>query len=377
VQLRTLLAAGPSRRFNVLETTLRLQAEERDYAQLFRTSFLNRCIIFKTVEVGAKRKGPLVDRNDPDLARTLIYLPYDAERPGDGGEALPYTPENFRRVQEVRSQGAEAWVNGLEEDESILALIDELPTLNPFLLREAFRRAGRPIPEAYLTLDAAVTSRLRRRLDGRVRPLVFAAFGTSDQNLAEHLETTLDALLVPERAGNLRELGSALRIEPEAAPDLLSAWTGIAFFEDELDRLKPSVHAFAHWLAYHAEPLEYVPSVRRRALDTALVRLRSTVRERWRENRKILDAYRESYIALVFEDDPAPFVDFLRGARQRYWRLGELFGAFEQSIHALELYHAQYGEGALPSRVMEEFIDFLELAFQVDKNDRTAPDFIH
>lgn len=366
-QLRLLLGAGPSRRLNVLETTTRLQTEGRLDDLLFNTSFLNRSVLFKsvdTVKSGPPRRKPKKGKKTKS-SRTLIFLPYDAERPGDGGEALPYDRENLRRVVDVRRAQSEGWVSSLEEDEATLDLLDELPTLNPFLLRDAFGRSGRAIPEPYLTLDPALTQRLRRRLEGRVRPLVIAALGGDGQEVGDHLERILEALLVPARGEDLRLLGRALQMEPETAPEVLSAWAGIAFFEEELDRLKPAIHTFAQWLAEEAEPREYLPPSQRRELDTTVRRLRSAVREPWREIRATLDQYRDTYISLVFEDTPAPFVKFLRHARSCYWRTAELFGAFEQAIYALELYQDQYGHGSLPARVLEEFLGFLQLTFKV------------
>jgi hypothetical protein len=349
---------------DLLSTTRRLEREERDGERLFRTPFLNRSILFKTFEMGSGRGGPTVDGDDAGVAGTLIFLPYDAEQPGDGGEAMPYTPANFRRLRELRATASAGWANGLDEDEAILALLDSLPTLNPFLVREAFRRQGRVIAEPYLALDPVMSARLRRRLDGRVRPLVLSAFGGGSDDVAHKVEGTLDELLRQDGSSHLRELGQALGFDPESAPDALGAWAGIAFFEDELDRLKPSVHAFAHWLAHGAEPLDYVPDRRRAQLDRAVADVRSTVRARWREIRKILEAYRESYIAFAFDDDAAQFTDHLGVARQRYWNMGELFGAFEQAVHALEMYGRPYGHDKLPAQALEEFVGFLTDIFQ-------------
>jgi hypothetical protein len=372
-QLRILLNTGPSRRLNLLETTLRLSAEGRDDEQLFRTSFLNRSILLKAVDPARRRHGATGGEAAAGrLWQTLIYLPYDAERPGDGGEALPYSAENLRRVMAVRNDRPESWAAALDEDEQVLDMLDELPILNPFLLREAFGRSGRTIPEAYLALDAAVASRLRRRLESRVRPLVVAALGQSERDVGEQLERILEALLVPGRGNELRLLGTALQIDPDSAADVLGAWAGIAFFEDELDRLKPGIQQTAHWLAHEARPREYLPSTERRELEFVLRRLRASAREPWREIRQILDDYRESYIALVFENTPRPFVRFLRDARRRYLRVGELFGAFEQSVYALNHYQEQFGPGPLPAQALHELLIFLESTFQVDDPQAVA-----
>ena len=369
-QLRILLATGPSRRLDVLQTTLRLQAEERLDEQLFHTSFLNRSILLKTVDPSRRRRGGEARGSRAGgLWQTLIYLPYDAEQPGDGGEALPYSPANLRRLMEARQEGAETWAAALEADRQVLDLLDGLPVLNPFLLREAFGRSGRAIPEAHLALDLGVSSRLRRRLDSRVRPLIVAALEPSGQEVGEHLERILEALLVPGRGDELRVLGTALKIEADSAADVLGAWAGIAFFEDELERLEPEIQNFARWLAHDAAPREYLPATERRELNVMLRRLRAAARAPWREIRQILQQYRDSYVSLVFEKEPAPFVEFLRAARSRYLRMGELFGAFEQSVYALEHFQQQFGPGPLPAQALYELLIFLEGTFHVDDGE--------
>ena len=156
-----------------------------------------------------------------------------------------------------------------------------------------------------------------------------------------------------------------MKIEPDSAPDVLSAWAGIVFFEDELDRLKPAIRSLAQWLAEEAEPREYLAPAQRREFDTTLRQLRAAVRASWREVRSTLDHYRDTYISMVFEDTPGPFVKFLRSARSRYWRTAELFGAFEQAIYALDLYQEQYGHGPWPARTLEELVNVLQLTFNV------------
>lgn len=371
-ELRIRLMAGSSRRFDLLSTTLKLEREGRENERLFTTAFLNRAILVKTFESNRQLPGAIGGHQEGGVARTLIYLPYDAERPGDGGEALPYTSDNLRRLGELRDAAGQSWARGLHDDDAILGMLDALPTLNPFLVREAFRRAGRAVPTAYLELDPAVAARVRRRLDSRVRPLVLAAFGTKPQDVAEHVDATVDSLLSPEGEAPLRELSNALQIDPKTAPEAFSAWTGIAFFEDELQRLKPSIERLARWLAHEAAPGAHLPKSERHEFNTLLRRVRGTARERWREVRQILEDYRESYIALVFENKPGPFVHFLRQSRRRYLRIADLYGAFEQSVYALNHYRDHFGPGAFPPKALQELLIFVDTTFQIEDREEVV-----
>jgi hypothetical protein len=362
-QLRTLLAAGPSRRFSVLEATRQLEAARRSDELLFKTPFLNRAVFFKHLDLRARDHVDTFAGQDRRPVHTLIFLPYDPDRPGDGGEAMIYNRANLRRLHASRTNSSGRATSELMEDEAVLDVLDEMPALNPFLMRESFERAGRPLPEAYLTLDGAVLHRLQRRLYRRVRPLVLAAFGASGEDVGDALDNVVEAFMRPGKTGKLRQLGAALRVDPDKTPEVLGAWVSIAFFEDELARLKPSIHGFAHWLAHAGAGLDALGHADRRELVDRLSRLRASVRSAWREVRDILDAYQRSYNALVFEDDPQPFVAFLQRCRENYWKIGDLFGRFEQATHAWQRHTSAFGGGPLPIQLLDEFLRFQERTF--------------
>jgi hypothetical protein len=49
-----------------------------------------------------------------------------------------------------------------------------------------------------------------------------------------------------------------------------------------------------------------------------------------------------------------------------------LFGAFEQSVYALNHYQEQFGPGPLPAQALHELLIFLESTFQVDDPQAVA-----
>jgi hypothetical protein len=324
---------------------------------------LNRAVFFKHLDLRLRDHVDTFAGQDRRPVHTLIFLPYDPDRPGDGGEAMIYSRANLRRLHASRTNSGGRLTSELMEDEAVLDVLDEMPALNPFLMRESFERAGRPLAEAYLTLDGAALHRLQRRLYRRVRPLVLAAFGASDQDVGDALDNVVEAFMRPGKTGKLRQLGTALRVDPDKTPAVLGAWVSIAFFEDELARLKPSIHGFAHWLAHAGAGLDALGHADRRELVERLSRLRASVRAAWREVRDLLEVYQQSYKALVFEDDPQPFVAFLQRCRENYWKIGDLFGRFEQATHAWQRHTSAFGSGPLPIQLLDEFLRFLERTF--------------
>ncbi|MFP4127154.1 MAG: hypothetical protein ACLFU0_10975 [Alphaproteobacteria bacterium] len=85
-ELRALLEAGPSRRFNALEVTPRQQREGG--ATLFRHDFSNRSIILQHLDHRERGRANTVAQSGRRPANTLIHLPYDPADPFDGGESL-------------------------------------------------------------------------------------------------------------------------------------------------------------------------------------------------------------------------------------------------------------------------------------------------
>ena len=341
---------------------------------LFKTPFLNRAVFFKHLDLRLHDHVDTFAGQDRRPVHTLIFLPCDPDRPGDGGEAMIYSRANLRRLHASRTNSGERPTSELMEDEAVLDeavldVLDEMPALNPFLMRECSERAGRPLAEAYPTLDGAVLHRLQRRRYRRVRPLVLAAFGASDQDVGDALDNVVEAFMRPGKTDKLRQLGTALSVDPDKTPEVLGAWVSIAVFEDELARLKPSIHGFAHWLAHAGAGLEALGHADRRELVERLSRLRASVRAAWREVRDILEAYQQSYKALVFEDDPQPFVGFLQRCRENYWKIGDLFGRFEQATHAWQRHTSTFGSGPLPIQLLDEFLRFLERTFLIGDAD--------
>lgn len=362
-ELRALLEAGPSRRFNVLEVTLRQQRQGG--ATLFRHGFLNRSIILKHLDHRERGRGNTVAPSGQRPANTLIYLPYDPARPFDGGESLLYSRQAFRALQADRGGSASVAATHLRHDEAILDVLDDLPALNPFLLREAVARAGLSVPDAYVAPDPDIAERLQRRLHRRVRPLVIAAFANDEAAADCALGALVEAFLQPERSAHLEPLATALQLEPDEAPRLLSAWAGIVFFEEELARLKPAIHEFAQWLTQRAaaDPAH---------VDVAVDRVRRRMRAAWAEIREIVDTYQTSYQELVFKRRPDPFVAFLSRCGDSYRSMGDLIGRFEQAVHAWRVHKTTFARTPPPPKVTAEFLRFLSHTFGAEDTQPVA-----
>ena len=233
--LKQYLRAGPSRRFDVAHFSHKLPKDAPASAYLFANAFLNNAILFKYMDLDQRRagaKGPLIN--------TLIYLPYDNENPGEGGESVLFCKENLQQLCEYKVSANAVDSRRLATDVEKLTVLDSLPTFSPFIVELAFQRSGLGVPDCYLQLTPEVRATLNAHLMGRLRPLIVARCQAAAdiEKSVEDLTTKLFRLREPNDALPLIE---ALRLPPEIAQEVLSSWVGIAYFEYEYANLQPKL----------------------------------------------------------------------------------------------------------------------------------------
>ena len=200
--LNYFLRSGPSRRFDVTEISAKVEAEGDRAGKLFELGALNKSILFKFMEFGSDRKSAESgDRCQP--IRTLIFLPYNTARPGDGGESFVFSRQNLKKYCDYHfSRSLDSARFG--SDQERLEVIDSVPTLNPFLLKEAFDKADIHVPDGYLGLDPKSHAQLKQRLRARVRPLIMAAYEPGAGNVNSAIEELCELFMRPKEIGALR-----------------------------------------------------------------------------------------------------------------------------------------------------------------------------
>lgn len=356
--LQTLLMAGPMRKFDVLGMTRRALTEGREHRDLFRLGFLNRSIIFKIGETAEFKTSLRAEQAWKRPIGTLVYLPYQADRPGHGGETFVCEGLALERICESKGLCSMA-TDDLAHDETILMMLANIPALSPFLIKEQFERCGNPLPASYLALSAKTAERLRQRLTDRVRPLILAAFNGDGTQLGEALNRLADAFIRPDESAATDTIASALRLDRGDAAEILGAWTGIAYFEDEVRRLHPHIRDLAVWFSKFGRPRETLTREESLEVDRLANAAKSNIRNGWRQIRDLLNEYQQTYEALIFYGNPKPFVAFLRGCRLSYWHLGDLVGRFEQTVLAWRSYTRSHPDEALPMQQFSEFVRFV------------------
>jgi hypothetical protein len=355
--LQLFLRSGPARQYNVRLFTAHARTTAPEAPEfLFRIPFLNECVIFKTVI--ADGYGRLSDRRP---VRTLVYLPYDQVRPGDGGESFIFSSGDFSSFVQFKA-GAGAFDEvTYEHDQRVLTILDTVPTLSPLVLELAFDRARTYIPPAYLDLPPDVRVKLMAFLKSRIRPLVVAAYDRSATNIDRAVEFMVNRLLMLDDVHAIMPLVRALRIPPLQASEVLSAWIGLTYFEYEYAALQNHLQEFSLWMAdpsWQREPA----SLKERDFALSLIRfVQKRMHTDWQRIVLLSKRYQETYNGLVYDGEVKPFSEFLLECRSMYWEMGDVLGRFEQTTHVWRRYKNQLVGRGCSLRAITQFFSLLRL----------------
>jgi hypothetical protein len=352
--LKQYLRAGPSRRFDVLACTRKVPPEAPGAEFLFANAFLNTTILFKCVDLDSRAR---VDNER--IISTLIYMPYDTEKPGDGGESVIFCEENFLRLCEYKLASGEIDGRSLIRDSEKLKILDSVPTFSPFIVELAFERVGIKVPPLYLELSPQIRSKITEHLRGRLRPLIVAAYKRASMNIDRAVEDLTSKLFCLRDVSEILPPINALRLPTEMAQDVLKSWIGIAYFEYEYATLQPSLKELALWVTRQHDNVEKMNRQDRLYVKSLAGAIRKRIQQEWNAVVGISAAYRESYDAMVFRGELEPFVKFLSGAQVSYWQMGDVLGKLEQATLVWKHFTRTFQDARLPVKLLLELLGIL------------------
>ena len=309
--------ASTSRVLNLSHIYL-TSAREKEYQlkPFFRDSQLNKCILVKHT----------LRANERDLfgrtkrTATKIILPFDPHDLKLGGRSIL-----------VNQMGFDAFCRsyfGMDDimsipDIQILRLLDQLPSLDPFLVREHLSRNGFKPGGCYLKISPFDVQRMVGFANAEIERLVVTAFG---EGFAGDAGVKLTGkILADELDKELAPLRRVLRMTEEEFSDGIFSWRGFLYFKWRHLELQDEMRRVLEGLA------TYQPQ------GSADEALREYLREvRPRLARKIVDAianvgrtmavYDQAYHALVEGENAGPFRRFLLDGPELFFELGENIG---------------------------------------------------
>jgi len=341
----------------VLDVAKRRAKTEGD-KPLFACRSLNSTIIFKMPNFDDRSGGGASEDGDWDLAAMLRNKPEPSDRPIETGIFVPYADgdraaggvilyvrqRNFEQLmREFLGLNYGTTEGPTKRDRQILERIDEVPSLDPFLLKQALQKDFADIDRAYFDISDAEDAAIRDTISRKVLPIVKKALDGQTSGRAA-LETFVNAIWNPS-APEASLFVSAFGISASQTQETFEAWRGITYYEWSYGRIVKPIARLLGWIqSERARPLDgqQAGAAVRQQLESMRVTVGRKLSENARAPEKFFRDYSMRHGEFVDRNDPTRFRDFLRTARANYWQLGWSITAL---IHVVGIFSRAVSRG--------------------------------
>jgi hypothetical protein len=322
--LRSIIARSSSARVLDLHSLSRLVSDDPDYVNrpMFTHPVLNRTLVVKH----HPRHGEFEFGADRGAIVTKVIFPFDPDDLDLGGQFIliddPDLVDQLERFLDYREAD-------IERDVAVLKLLDQLPTLDPFLLFEALTANRIEVAPCYFRLSATDRAEMLDFVARQVETLISLCFGgiaVSDAQAKRLSELILSEGDSPE----LAPLRMAMRMEGPQFAQAMFCWKAVLYYRWRSRSLGPEMKLTRRSMASI--------DAGRFDIDTgafvrnAVMQLENLTTDCERRIAEMFRIYDEVFDALTAQKTPEPFRRFLVDGPKMFSRLGERMGRLEQLV---------------------------------------------
>ncbi len=338
--LETLGTASTSRVLN-LRQIARANRDNPEYAAkpLFLSPIINNAFILK-------------QRMRPDEAYlfgsvramvTKIISPFDPSDLRAGGHSILVDQRGF--LESIRTFG-NYYGDALDRDLKVLQLLNALPSLDPFLLREHLCNHKIDVASCYFAISDSDQQRMTEFVTAELARLTKLLGGDE----SESSKRMVAAMLSSDVAEELAPLRETLDLTGEDFRQGVFSWRGFLYYKWSMARFWPDVMGVLRQIK-EIQPQEAVSRQVRDELSEARNAIIMLVRDNGKDVSRILSVYDMSFSDLVAQQAPKAFRDFLLSAPRTFLEMGEKMGAIS---HIVSFWHYRFAAGKPANTNAEE-----------------------
>jgi hypothetical protein len=343
--LSALSGASSNRVLNLI-TIADANADKENYgnAPLFESKTLNNSIILKH-----RLRADEVDLFvTPRALATKIIIPFQRSDLRMGGQSLFIGQRGFEDL--LQDVGNYRDRIEMKRDLDVMRLIDRVPSLDPFLLREHLR-CNDIMPDAcYFAISSADQQRMYEYAAEEISRLTALAGGKGAKSSSTG--RMVAALLSNEVNEKLEPLRATLSLGPEEFSEGVFSWRGFIYYKWCLEEYWPKlIRALRDIKAIR--PIGKVTGEERKTLDDCKNVILRGAKFNNLEIRRVLAIYDNAYAGLIERQDPKMFRVFLLSAPKLFLDIGDKMGAMS---HITSFWNYRFPVGAPKGAEVVELI---------------------
>lgn len=259
----------------------------------------------------------------PRAVATKIIIPFDSSDLRAGGRSLFVDQRGYTEaLREVGNYKSDA----LERDLSVLRMLNAVPSLDPFLLREHLRMNKIEVAPSYFAISEGDQERMHSFVSQEMSKLIALAGGDSTSS-----GRLVSAMLSNEIDEKLEPLRLTLGLTGNDFREGVFSWRGFLYYKWSMGKFWPDVMGVLREIntiqpfgALTPEQKVYLTAARRNIIEM--------VRDNGNHVNKALGVYDASFGDLVENQSPKTFRDFLLSAPYMFLELGEKLGAISHIV---------------------------------------------
>ena len=281
---------------------------------------------------------------------TKVIFPFEKTDLRSGGRSLFVGQRVYEHMlQEIGNYGDK---HDIKRDMEVLRLIDAVPSLDPFLLREHLHSHDIAPDACYFSISNADQQRMFDYAATEVRQLTALALSKKSTSRDASTDKIVAALLSNEVTERLEPLRMTLQLNAEEFVEGIFSWRGFLYYKWSLEQFWPDTIKVLRDIK-SIKPMGKTDAEQAGYLGAARNAIILGVKGHSEDVRRLIAVYDNAYSQLVDKQDPKTFRDFLLKAPSLFLEMGEKIGAMS---HITSFWQYRFSENA------SRFIDPEELS---------------
>jgi hypothetical protein len=335
----------------------RAYEEYSDYP-LFENRALNRAIIIKQ---------PVPPNDRYQLRKkggraTKVLFPLDRHDYSLGGLYLFVGQKNFSN-ELARHFSSDYRLS--ERDDRVLQMLDDLPTLDPFLLYALLKSNELLVSEVYFQLTEADRAQIEREMAAEFAPLVSLCFPNSDGSEGEKIRIFIEKILNFSEGEELAALRESFKLPRHEFAMAMFAWRGLIYYKWRSRMLRAGVNELARKLS-RTRVLDQGGQLSGKMLElsrTKILRLAAGAADKVT---KTIERYDSVFENFVHAQKVERFRQFLTAAPGMFMSCGQSIAIMDHIMNFFERKAGRFQNGTLNSFEFAKILADLETELGID-----------
>ena len=349
--LSRISGASSNRVLNLTAIGLRNADNRAHHAKpLFLSPVINHAIILKH----RLRANEAELLSDTRSTVTKIIIPFEKSNLRSGGRSMYVGQPNFEQL--FRETGNYRSDAEMARDLSVLRLIDKLPSLDPFLLREQLRSNNINADASYFEISVADQQRMHGYATKELSRLISLVNRGPAGSAEDSTLKMVTALLSSEVTEKLEPMRVTLGLNRDEFCEGVFSWRGFIYYKWTMSDFCPSL------LKSLGEIRQLTPAGKvTTAQKVYFTKCKTNIIRGSKLNidrvGDIIGIYDRAYGGLIERRDPKLFRDFLIAAPSLFLEIGEKMGAL---YHMSSFWKYRFPAGSSKCAEVDELIVIFE-----------------